>query len=97
MRIINVARGGLIDRDAVESALLDGTVGGLGLDVTWEEPVPPDDTLLRHPRVIVTPHIAGVTQLSYRAMADVVVRQCMRVHAGEPPEVWLNRDAMQCG
>jgi phosphoglycerate dehydrogenase-like enzyme len=90
-----VARGGLIDHDAVHSAIQDGCVGGLGLDVAWVEPVPPEDKLLQHPRVLVTPHIAGVTQLSYRNMADIVVRECLRVHSGQPPSVWLNEAAMR--
>jgi phosphoglycerate dehydrogenase-like enzyme len=95
VRIINVARGGLIDRDSAAAALQAIHVGGLGFDVTWEEPVPPDDPLLKDPRVMVTPHIAGVTQLSYRAMADIVVRECMRLRQGLAPSVWLNEAAMQ--
>ena len=94
VRIINVARGGLIDRDAVAQGLQHGIVGGLGLDVTWQEPVPPDDPLLSDPRVVVTPHIAGVTQLSYRNMADTVMQECCRLAHGQAPSRWLNKHKM---
>lgn len=95
MRIVNVARGGLIDRDAVAAGLRNGTIGGLGLDVQWTEPVPPGDPLLADPRVIVTPHVAGVTQVSYRNMADTVLQECSRLARGQAPQRWLNREAVQ--
>ena len=95
MRIVNVARGGIIERDAALDAVKRGHVAGLGLDVQWAEPVEPDDELIGHPRVIATPHIAGVTQLSYRNMANIVVRESARVLQGEEPAVWVNRAAMQ--
>ena len=94
VRLVNVARGGLIDRQAIANGLQEGRVAGVGLDVQWQEPVPPDDPLLSDPRVCVTPHIAGVTQLSYRAMADVVVRECIKVSRGEDPTVWVNNSEM---
>lgn len=97
VRLVNVARGGIIERDAALDAVKRGHVAGLGLDVHWTEPVPPDDELISHPCVIATPHIAGVTQLSYGNMAHVVVRESMRVQRGERPTVWVNRDAMQEG
>jgi phosphoglycerate dehydrogenase-like enzyme len=70
--VINVCRGGLVCPDAALEALESGRAGGLGLDVTWEEPVPPAHPLARHPRVIITPHVAGVTEESYGDMADIV-------------------------
>lgn len=96
MLVINVARGGLLHRDDAEAALQRGKIGGLGLDVAWKEPVPRDDALLKDPRVIMTPHIAGVTELSYTSMSKIVVDQCLRVRAGGVPKTFVNMCAFQC-
>ncbi len=66
--LVNVARGGIVDRDALLDALRSGHLAGAGLDVTWTEPIDPDDELLRE-RVAVTPHVGGVTDRSYAGMA----------------------------
>ena len=59
-RIINTARGDLIDETALSDAIINGRIGGAGLDVYSEEP-PLDRTVTGHPNVIATPHIAGST------------------------------------
>ncbi|XP_069147368.1 uncharacterized protein [Solanum lycopersicum] len=82
--LINIARGGLLDYDAVLSHLKSGHLGGLGIDVAWTEPFDPDDAILRFPDVIITPHVAGVTELSYRDMAKVVGDVALQLHAGKP-------------
>jgi len=86
--LVNAARGPIVDYDALYSALTSGHLGGAGLDVFWREPMPPDDPLLALPNVIATPHVAGVTDRSYREIADAVVSNIERVRRGEPP---LNR------
>ncbi|HEY7146728.1 MAG TPA: NAD(P)-dependent oxidoreductase [Streptosporangiaceae bacterium] len=58
---VNVARGGLVDEHALLAALEAGQVGGAGLDVYAREPADPDLPLLRHPRVIATPHAGWLT------------------------------------
>lgn len=73
VRIVNVARGGLVDRDAIERGLASGRVGAVGLDVHWLEPVPPDDPLVSHPRVLLTPHIAGTPHTVLPAFCATVV------------------------
>ncbi|KAK9830334.1 hypothetical protein WJX72_011101 [[Myrmecia] bisecta] len=90
VRIINVARGGLLDYDAVKAALEGGRIGGLGLDVQWQEPWHPDDYVSTHPRVVLTPHVAGVTDISYRNMAKIVAKEVLQIQAGKPPTVQLN-------
>lgn len=82
--------GALVNYDALYAAVAGGRLGGVGLDVYWEEPIAPDDPLLRFPNVIATPHIAGVTDRSYAEIADVVVENVERLRRGEPP---LNRNA----
>ncbi|MFZ4777904.1 MAG: phosphoglycerate dehydrogenase [Terrimicrobiaceae bacterium] len=70
--LINTARSGLIDANALIQALNDGRVGGLGLDVFASEP-PVDRRLAEHPKVIATPHVGGFTPESIdRAMTIAV-------------------------
>jgi D-2-hydroxyacid dehydrogenase (NADP+) len=57
--LVNVARGGIIDEDALAIALSEGLIAGAGLDVFAAEPLPPDSRLWELPNVIITPHIAG--------------------------------------
>lgn len=71
--LVNIARGGLIDYEAVVKHLESGHLGGLGTDVAWTEPFDPQDKILKFNNVIMTPHIAGVTEHSYRSMAKVRV------------------------
>lgn len=69
--LVNIARGGLFDYEAVSHNLQCGHLGGLGIDVAWMEPFDPDDPILKFNNVIITPHVAGVTEHSYRSMAKV--------------------------
>lgn len=63
----------------------NGKILGLGTDVFPVEPFPANDDILLHPRVIATPHVAGVTQLSYRTMAKKVAENVIRIESGELP------------
>lgn len=70
--VVNVARGPVIDYAALLGALRSEQIGGAGLDVYWDEPVDPEDPLLAE-NVSVTPHIGGVTTVSYRRIAERAV------------------------
>ncbi|MFI7044947.1 NAD(P)-dependent oxidoreductase [Streptosporangium sandarakinum] len=59
--LVNAARGGVVDGAALLSALSSGHLGGAALDVFETEPLPADDPLRGHPRVLLSPHVAGVT------------------------------------
>lgn len=74
--VLNTARGGLIDEVALLAALESGHLAGAGLDVFEDEPPAPGYALRRHPRVICTPHVAGVTDGSLVAMG-VMAAECI--------------------
>lgn len=75
LRIINCARGGIIDEAALAKALADGKIAGAGLDVFSAEP-PEDRTLLDLPNVVCTPHLGAQTAEAQRAVAEDAAR-CM--------------------
>lgn len=82
--LVNVARGGLVDYDALCGCLHDGHLGGAGLDVFWREPFDGNDPLLDLPNVVATPHVAGITT---RAMSDIargVADNILRLQSGRP-------------
>ncbi|KAK4751350.1 hypothetical protein SAY87_004832 [Trapa incisa] len=82
--LVNIARGGLLDYEAVKRNLESGQLGGLGMDVAWTEPFNPDDPILKFRNVILTPHVAGVTEHSYRSMSKVVGDVALQLHTGAP-------------
>jgi phosphoglycerate dehydrogenase-like enzyme len=82
--LINLSRGGLVDRDALEWALSSGTIAGAGLDVFWEEPPDPDDPIFSL-NVLATPHIGGSTDLSMQGIVAGVVENIRRLEAGKKP------------
>ena len=61
-RIINVARGGIINESDLAKALHDGKIGGAALDVFENEPIEPTNPLLNAPNLILTPHLGGSTK-----------------------------------
>ncbi|VVA19764.1 PREDICTED: phosphoglycerate dehydrogenase [Prunus dulcis] len=82
--LVNIARGGLLDYEAVSYYLESGHLGGLGIDVAWTEPFDPDDPILKFSNVLITPHVAGVTEYSYRSMSKVVGDVAIQLHEGRP-------------
>ncbi len=82
--LVNVSRGALVDEPALLAALDAGTLGGAGLDVVAREPVDAGDPILVHPRVVVTPHVAGQTFNTSRARARFAANNVARALAGEP-------------
>jgi phosphoglycerate dehydrogenase-like enzyme len=83
--LINVARGGVVDRAALLAALREQRLAGAGLDVFWDEPTDPDDPLLALPNVIATPHVANMTLETIETIAWVSADNIRRVQAGLPP------------
>jgi glyoxylate/hydroxypyruvate reductase A len=81
-RLANCGRGGHLDQDALLSALGSGQISAAVLDVTDPEPLPAGHPLWSHPHVLVTPHIASMTQPE--TAVDVVLDNLRRHRAGEP-------------
>ena len=95
--VVNTARGGVVDEDALVDALEGKRIGGAGLDVFEVEPAPPrpDHPLLAFDNVIVSPHCAGVTVESSMRMAEYSVRNVLDCFDGRlDPEVVVNRHLM---
>jgi phosphoglycerate dehydrogenase-like enzyme len=82
--VINAGRGGLLDHDALLKELARGRLLGAGLDVFEHEPLKPSSPLLGRPDILATPHIAGVTTMSYRGIARRLADNVMRLHEGRP-------------
>jgi phosphoglycerate dehydrogenase-like enzyme len=82
--LVNVARGELVDTDALVAALRDGVIAGAALDVTDPEPLPDGHPLWTEPRAIITPHSANPGPLSERALAERVADNIARRIAGAP-------------
>jgi phosphoglycerate dehydrogenase-like enzyme len=72
--VVNVARGGLVDTDALVAALESGRLGGAGLDVTDPEPLPAGHPLWRAPNCIVTPHVADTEAMTVPLFAERIAR-----------------------
>jgi D-3-phosphoglycerate dehydrogenase len=89
--LLNVSRGGLVDSDALASALRDGVIAGAGLDVTQPEPLPQDHPLRSLHQCLITPHFA---YRSREALTELRTRisQGARAHLrGEDPEHFVSR------
>jgi D-3-phosphoglycerate dehydrogenase len=88
-RIINVARGELIDEAALLQALESGKLAGVALDVFSQEP-PGDIPLLKHPRVLATPHLGASTEEAQREVALEAAEQVLTVLRGGPARSAVN-------
>jgi phosphoglycerate dehydrogenase-like enzyme len=82
--LVNVARGRVVDEQALIRALREGWIGGAGLDVTETEPLPSHSPLYGLPNVILTPHIAGVSVHYEKRLAELFANNLRRYRAGQP-------------
>ena len=82
--LINTARGGVVDQDALRTALHDGTIAGAALDVTDPEPLPPDHPLLDAPNLLVVPHVGSATVRTRAKMAEMAVENLLAALDGRP-------------
>lgn len=88
--IVNTARGEVMDAEALVAALETGKVKAAGLDTLTDEPVRPDNFLLRQPdsikdKLLFSPHIGGITASSFRRGYDMIRENIERMEHGEKP------------
>lgn len=88
--LVNTGRGGLVDEDALAAAVEAGTLQGVALDVLTEEPPDPSNPLLTSPDVIVTPHVAGVTDGYFVRGARLNAEKIRTFLNGGRPETIVN-------
>ena len=82
--LINIARGAVIDTDALTQVMAHGRIAAAALDVTEPEPLPRDHPLLNMPNVIITPHLGTPTVETRRRMAEISVENLLAGLRGEP-------------
>ena len=88
--LINTARGGLVDEDALAEALREGRLAGAGFDVATIEPPPRDHVLMRlleMPNFILTPHVAWASREAIQSLADQLVDNVDAFVAGKPKNI----------
>ncbi|WP_306054568.1 phosphoglycerate dehydrogenase [Natronococcus wangiae] len=88
--LINCARGGVVDEDALAAKVEDGTLAGAALDVFGEEPLAGDSPLLEHDDVIVTPHLGASTEAAQENVAVSTAEQINAALSSEPVANALN-------
>lgn len=82
--LVNIARGPVVDTDALVAALTDGRIAGVALDVTDPEPLPAEHPLLRFENCLVVPHIASASVKTRRAMSALAIDNLVAGLRGEP-------------
>jgi phosphoglycerate dehydrogenase-like enzyme len=82
--VVNLSRGGLLDERALLALLDAGRLRGAALDVFAAEPLPPDHALWGHPRVLVSPHAAAVSDHFWERETGLIVDNIRRYLAGAP-------------
>lgn len=80
--VINLARGALIDEDALQHRLNDGHLAGCVLDVFTTEPLPPGHSFWEHPKVLVMPHVSSVSDRFWERETALILENIERYRAG---------------
>ena len=93
--LINNARAGLVDEEALREALRSGKLGGLALDVFHQEPIKRNDEYFDYPNVVLTPHIAGAGNDVIYLQSVMLVNDLMLYFAGGMPKPIVNPEVFQ--
>lgn len=89
--LINCARGGVVDENALYNALKEGKIAGAAIDVFESEPTPQDNKLLTLDNVALTPHIGASTKEAQVRAGTITADQILKVLNGETPDYWVNK------
>ncbi len=92
--LVNTSRGQVVDQDALYSALSSGHLGGAGLDVFREEPIPKDSPLLGLSKVVLVPHIGSASNKTRATMATMCAKNIMLALNGERPPNIVNPEVL---
>lgn len=97
--LINVARGPVTDEVALAEALSSGQLAGAAIDVFTDQPLPSDHPFWQLPNMILTPHMAGITEESMARIGQGVVAETARILEGKKPENFCNPEVWEqfCG
>jgi len=91
--LINVARGALVDQQALLEALASGHLSGAGLDVFEEEPLPSNSPLWHMPNVVITPHVGGLSERTRQRVFERFLENLRRFLNNEPLLGVVDKDA----
>jgi glyoxylate reductase len=89
--LVNTARGGVVDQDALVDSLRSGHLGGAALDVTDPEPLPTSHPLFSFDNVVITPHIGSASSATRARMAEMAAANIAAVLRGDAPPNAVNR------
>jgi len=92
--LVNTARAGLVNENALRQALERGTIAGAGFDVYWEEPLPVDHWLRRQDNVLMQPHLGGFTDQGYESLINPAINNVMAFLDGNPTNL-VNPDVLK--
>jgi phosphoglycerate dehydrogenase-like enzyme len=93
--IVNCSRGGIIDERALAEALKNGAIGGAGIDVFEAEPPSADNPLFDSPNIVLSPHVAGVTESGMKGMATACADAIDAIVTGGRPANLLNPEVLK--
>ncbi len=91
--LVDISRGGVVQGDAVLSALEDGRLKGAALDVFEQQPLPEESPLWNHDKVLITPHVSGTTPFYLERALDVFHANAQALLSGQDPVTPVNREA----
>ncbi len=93
--VVNTSRGKTLDLDALADAVDSGHVAGAGLDVYDPEPLPANHRILENPKIVLTPHTAGLSTETTKRMTTNAVEQLLTAVRGDRPPFVLNPEAWE--